>query len=198
MSFSGSGNDLAGRPLFKIMCMQLSHAIKDNFCVLIAFCHFFVIFSRRFSTLWMSASKNSVSMVATSANGSTFPSTCVILSSSKQRTTSMMAAHSPYIPQKLIPKPFPLAGSAVHKASDIYEINTGMNGFFGFYLGRKFFNTNIRHSNSCLVWFYGTERVVGRRSILGMSKRIKRVDFPTLGKPAIPILNAMIDPPALK
>ena len=67
-----------------------------------------VTFSRRFSTVSRSFSCSSISIVSLSRMGSTLPSTCTILSFSKQRNTWIIALHSRIFPKNWLPKPSPL------------------------------------------------------------------------------------------
>ena len=106
VSLSGSSKERAPLPALRCSsrpCM-ISAAALASLLPLAIFCSF----SRRRSTLCRSASSSSVSMVSMSRRGSTLPSTWVMFSSSKQRTTSTMAAHSRILPRNWLPRPSPL------------------------------------------------------------------------------------------
>ena len=88
-------------------------------------------FSTRFSTVSMSFRISSVSMIILSRTGSTLPSTCTTLSSSKQRTTWRMASVSRILPRNWLPRPSPLLAPLMRPAISTMSTVVGIT-FCGF------------------------------------------------------------------
>ena len=81
-------------------------------------------------TVSRSAKISSSLMVSMSRAGSTVPSTWMMFSSSKQRTTCTMASHFPDVGQELVAQSLALAG-ALHQTGDVHKFDGGRGHFLG-------------------------------------------------------------------
>jgi hypothetical protein len=142
----------------------------------------------RFSTLDRSARQSSVSITSMSRRGSTEPSTCTILSSSKQRTTCAMALHSRILPKNWLPRPSPCEAPLTRPAMSTNSRLVGMI----FSELNIFANWPRRSSGTGTTPTLGSIVQKGKLALSAPAAEsaLKSVDFPTLGSPTIPILIA--------
>ncbi|SBV98618.1 conserved hypothetical protein [uncultured Dysgonomonas sp.] len=133
---------------------------------------------------------NSISIISLSRTGFTLPSTCVILSSSKQRRTCNMASVSRILARNLFPNPSPLLAPFTRPA--ISTISTVVGTIrLGFTSSESLFNLS---SGTVITPTFGSIVQNGKFAdcAFAFDKQLKRVDFPTFGRPTIPHCNAII------
>ena len=144
----------------------------------------------RFSIVSKSLSCSSVSMISLSRTGSTDPSTCTMLSLSKQRNTWMMASVSRILPRNWLPRPSPLLApftspaisTMSHVAGTIRPGWTNSASLF-----RRSSGTVI-----CPICASMVQNGKFAACALALDRQLKRVDLPTLGKPTIPAFKAIV------
>mmetsp|Transcript_31420 Transcript_31420/g.72888 ORF Transcript_31420/g.72888 Transcript_31420/m.72888 type:complete len:219 (-) Transcript_31420:10-666(-) len=124
-SFSSSSNTRAGFPSIKT-AWSFSSAPFSMSAPVILFLTSFTTLTSRLSIWSMSAKINSKLIVSMSRTGSTSPSTCVMLSSSKHRTTCTIASHSRMSFRNLLPSPSPFEAPFTSPAMSTYSICSGM------------------------------------------------------------------------
>ena len=147
-----------------------------------------VRFCRRFSMLSRSASISSVSMVSASATGSTRPSTWVTSSSMKQRNTWAMASVSRILARNWLPNPSPLEAPRTRPAISTKVMRVGMICFEPAIAA----NFSRRGSGTATSPTFGSMVQKGKFAACAAAvlvKALNSVDFPTLGRPTIPILK---------
>ena len=105
-SSSSSSTERTGKPFSKASRRRCKMSASILYFLSPVFCIFFAL-SRYFVTLSRSAKINSRLMISISLTGSTDCSTCVILLSSKQRTTCTIASTSRIWLKNLLPRPSP-------------------------------------------------------------------------------------------
>lgn len=126
----------------------------------------------RRSRLSRSASISSVSMVSASRNGSTLPSTWVMLSSSKQRRTCTTASVSRMLAKELVAQTLTFRRAA-HQSRDIHEFQLRRNHGLGLGDFRQLVQARVGHGNAAHVGLDGAEGEVGG---LGGSRRRQGVE----------------------
>ena len=138
----------------------------------------------RFSTVSRSFSCNSVSMISLSRTGSTLPSTCTTLPSSKQRSTWMMASVSRMLPRNWLPNPSPFEAPFTSPAMSTISTVVGTMRP-GCTSSASLVN---RSSGTVITPTLGSMVQKGKFAdcALALLRQLKRVDLPTLGKPTIP------------
>lgn len=146
-----------------------------------AFSHFWM----RLSTVSRSLSCNSASMISLSRTGSTVPSTCTTLSSSKQRSTWMIASVSRMLARNLLPSPSPLLAPFTSPAISTISTVVGITPRSGL---QRSPNLMSRSSGTVITPTLGSIVQNGKLAdcALALLKQLKRVDLPTFGKPTIP------------
>src|SRR5487761_2529993 len=143
------------------------------------------------STVWRSARMSSVSMVATSPDGSIRPSTWITSSSSKTRTTSQIASASRMAARNWLPSPSP---SEAPRTMPAMSTNVTV-------AGRIRSDPKISAKSSRRASGTATTPTLGSivakgefaASTLLWVNALKRVDLPTLGSPTMPIERAIAD-----
>ena len=138
----------------------------------------------RFSTVSKSFNWSSVSMISLSRTGSTLPSTCTTLPSSKQRNTWMIASVSRMLPKNWLPRPSPLDAPFTKPAMSTISTVVGII-FVVFTSSASFAN---RSSGTVITPTLGSMVQKGKLALcaLALLKQLKSVDFPTLGSPTMP------------
>ena len=146
----------------------------------------FSSFCKRLSTVSKSFNCNSVSIISLSLTGSTLPSTCTILSSSKQRNTWIIASVSRMLERNLLPNPSPFTRPAISTIS-----TTAGTTFCGFTNSTSLFN---RSSGTVITPTLGSIVQKGKLAdcAFALLKQLNKVDFPTFGSPTIPHCKPII------
>ena len=144
----------------------------------------------RLSTVSKSLICNSKSIISLSRTGSTRPSTCTMLSSSKQRNTWRMASVSRIFAKNLLPNPSPLLAPFTNPAISTISTVVGITRC-GCSISASLFS---RSSGTVMTPTFGSIVQKGKLAdcAFALDKQLKRVDLPTLGKPTIPHCNAII------
>ena len=130
-----------------------------------------------------------MSIISLSRTGLTEPSTCTILSSSKQRRTWIIASVSRIFARNLLPKPSPLLAPFTRPAiSTISTVVGTMRS--GCTSSARRFN---RSSGTVMTPTFGSIVQKGKFAdcAFALDKQLKSVDLPTLGKPTMPHCNAI-------
>ena len=129
-------------------------------------------------------------MISLSRTGSIVPSTCVMLSFSKQRSTWMIASVSRMLARNLLPSPSPLDAPLTRPAISTISIVVGMI-FFGLSIFARF---TIRSSGTVMTPTLGSIVQKGKFAAcaLAFDRQLNSVDLPTLGRPTIPHCNAIV------
>ena len=104
---------------------------------------------------------SSRSIVSMSRAGSMEPSTWIMSSFSKQRTTWTTASTSRMLERNLLPRPSPLDAPFTRPAMSTNSIVAGVN-FSGLYIFSQLVEALVRHGNDADVRLNGAERVVRR------------------------------------
>ena len=119
--------------------------------------------------------------------GSMVPSTCVMFSSSKQRSTWIMASVSRMLPKNLLPNPSPFDAPFTSPAmSTISQVaGTILPGC------TSSASLVSRSSGTVMTPTLGSMVQKGKLAAcaLALDKQLKSVDFPTLGSPTMPHFN---------
>ncbi len=150
----------------------------------------FCTLAMRLSTVSRSLSCSSVSMISLSRTGSIVPSTCVMLSFSKQRSTWMMASVSRMLAKNLLPRPSPREAPLTSPAMSTISMVVGMI-FFGLSI---FASATIRSSGTVMTPTLGSIVQKGKLAACAFAfdRQLNRVDLPTLGRPTIPHCKAIV------
>ena len=137
-----------------------------------------------------SFSCSSVSIISLSRIGSMVPSTWVMFSSSKQRSTWIIASVSRMFPRNLLPSPSPFEApftrpaisTISHVAGTIRPGCTNSASFVS------------RSSGTVMTPTLGSIVQKGKFAAcaLALDRQLNNVDLPTLGSPTIPHFNAML------
>ena len=128
-------------------------------------------------------------MISLSRTGLMLPSTCVTLSSSKQRSTWMIASVSRILARNLFPSPSPLLAPFTSPA--ISTISTVVGTIrWGCTSSASAFR---RSSGTVITPTFGSIVQKGKFAACAFAfdKQLKRVDLPTFGSPTIPHCNAI-------
>ncbi len=149
----------------------------------------FCTFDMRLSTVSKSLSCSSVSIISLSLTGSIEPSTWVMLSFSKQRSTCIMASVSRMLPRNLLPNPSPFEAPFTRPAMSTISMVVGIT-FLGLSISASFMR---RSSGTVITPTLGSMVQKGKLAAcaLALDRQLKRVDLPTLGKPTIPHCSAI-------
>ena len=150
----------------------------------------FSSFCKRLSTVSRSFSCNSVSIISLSRTGSTLPSTCTMLLSSKQRSTWIMASVSRMLDKNLLPSPSPLLAPFTKPAMSTISTTAGTT-LAGLSISTSLFR---RSSGTVITPTLGSIVQKGKFAdcALALLKQLNSVDFPTFGKPTIPHCKPII------
>ena len=135
----------------------------------------------RRSRLSRSASISSVSTVSASATGSIRPSTWVMSSSSKQRSTCTMASTSRMLARNWLPRPSPLEAPRTRPAMSTKEMRVGMISFDLRDSG-KFLQARIGYRHFASIRLDGAERIVRRLRRRRPGQRIEKRRFAHVGQ----------------
>ena len=128
-------------------------------------------------------------MISLSRTGFTLPSTCVTLSSSKQRSTCRIASVSRMLARNLLPNPSPLLAPFTNPA--ISTISTVVGTIrCGCTSSANLFR---RSSGTVITPTFGSIVQKGKFAACAFAfdKQLKSVDLPTFGSPTIPHCNAI-------
>ena len=145
-------------------------------------------FARRFSMLSRSASISSVSMVSASAIGSMRPSTWVMSSSSKQRSTCAIASVSRILARNWLPSPSPFDAPFTSPAISTKVMRAGMiclDPAMAASLSRRGSGTATSPTLGSMV----QNGKLAACAAAVLVNALNRVDLPTFGSPTIPILK---------
>ena len=129
-------------------------------------------------------------MISLSRTGFTLPSTCVTLSSSKQRSTWIIASVSRILARNLFPSPSPLLAPFTSPA--ISTISTVVGTIrWGCTNSASAFR---RSSGTVITPTLGSIVQKGKFAACAFAfdKQLKSVDLPTFGSPTIPHCNAIL------
>ena len=138
----------------------------------------------RFSTVSRSLSCSSVSIISLSRTGSTLPSTCTTLPSSKQRSTCMMASVSRILPKNWLPRPSPFEAPFTRPAMSTISTVVGTMR-----PGCTSSASLVRRSSGTVITpTLGSMVQKGKLAdcALALLRQLNRVDLPTLGRPTMP------------
>ena len=129
-------------------------------------------------------------MTSLSRIGSTDASTWMMLSSSKHLNTCMMASVVRMFPRNLLPNPSPLLAPFTRPAMSTISTVVGRT-FCGCTSSASLFNLG---SGTVITPRFGSIVQNGKFALcaFALDKQLKRVDFPTLGRPTMPHCRAMI------
>ena len=169
--------------------LYASSTVTSTFASLFPNCATFCCFASRLSIVSRSFNCNSVSMISLSRIGSIVPSTCVMLSSSKQRRTWMIASVSRIFPRNLLPRPSPLLAPFTRPAiSTISQVAGTMRP--GCTSSASFVSLS---SGTVITPTLGSIVQNGKFAAcaFALDRQVNSVDFPTLGSPTIPHFNAI-------
>ena len=150
----------------------------------------FSIFWMRDSTVSRSLSWSSASMISLSRIGSTLPSTCTTFSSSKQRSTWIIASVSRILARNLFPSPSPLLAPFTSPAISTISTVVGITPRSGLQSSPSLMS---RSSGTVITPTLGSMVQKGKLAdcALALLRQLNRVDLPTLGRPTIPHCKAM-------
>ena len=139
------------------------------------------------STVSRSLICSSASTTSLSLTGSTLPSTCTTLSSSKQRSTWRMASVSLMFARNWLPSPSPLLAPLTRPAMSTMSTVAGMT-LCGLQMSAR---TSSRLSGTFVDPRLGSMVQKGKLALWALPElmQLKRVDLPTLGSPTIPHLR---------
>ena len=118
------------------------------------------------------------------------PSTCVMLSSSKQRNTWMMASVSRMFPRNLLPRPSPFDAPFTSPAMSTISQVAGT-----ILPGCTSSASFVRRSSGTVITpTLGSIVQNGKFAAcaFALDRQLKSVDLPTLGSPTIPHFNAIL------
>ena len=136
-----------------------------------------------------SRSWSSVSITSLSRTGFTVPSTWVTFSSSKQRSTWIMASVSRIFAKNLLPNPSPLLAPFTSPAMSTIStvVGTMRSGC------TSSANLLRRSSGTVITPTFGSIVQKGKLAdcAFAFDKQLKRVDLPTFGSPTMPHCNAI-------
>ena len=166
--------------------------VYSNFAFLsLPTCAIFSTRLMRFSTVSRSLSCNSVSMISLSRTGSTLPSTCTTLPSSKQRNTWMMASVSRMLPRNWLPSPSPFEAPFTKPAMSTISTVVGMI----FVVLTSAANAERRSSGTVITPTLGSMVQKGKLALCAFAllRQLNSVDLPTLGRPTMPHCKLMCD-----
>ena len=129
-------------------------------------------------------------MISLSRTGSTRPSTCTILSSSKQRNTCKIASVSRILAKNLLPNPSPLLAPFTNPAISTISTVVGITRC-GCSISASLFS---RSSGTVITPTFGSIVQNGKFAdcAFALDRQLKRVDFPTFGSPTMPHCNAIL------
>ena len=143
----------------------------------------------RFSTVSRSLNCSSRSMISLSRTGFTEPSTCTILSLSKQRSTCMIASVSRMLPRNWFPRPSPLLAPFTSPAmSTISHVAGTMRSGC---ISSASLLSRSSGTVICPICASIVQKGKFAACAFALERQLKSVDFPTLGKPTIPALRAI-------
>ena len=129
-------------------------------------------------------------MISLSRTGSTLPSTCVILSSSKHLSTCSMASVSRMLARNLFPRPSPLDAPFTRPAISTISTVAGTT-LRGLHISTSLLS---RSSGTVITPTLGSIVQKGKLAdwAFALERQLKSVDLPTFGSPTIPHFKAII------
>ena len=140
-----------------------------------------IALSRRFSTEARSARASSIWIVSMSRTGLTEPSTWMIFSSSKQRTTWMTASVSRIFARNWLPRPSPFDAPRTRPAISTNSTVAGTI-YRGFYDLCKRFEAFVRHGDDADIRLDRRKWIICRQCRLLRRQSIKKCRFSDVGQ----------------
>jgi hypothetical protein len=158
---------------FSRMATSLMDSLSPERAVLVTRC-------RAFSTAARSARHSSVWITSMSEIGSTLPATWITLSSSKQRTTLMVASVSRMWARNLLPRPSPVLAPATRPAMSTNSTTAGTMRS-GLTIAGQLRHARIRHLDDAHIGLDRAKGVVLRRNA-GLGQGVEQGGFTDVGQ----------------